>query len=90
MNKKEARQQAIANTRTIGELKALVAKAKRDGISKVNPSFPKERVLQILSGALGDRQDDEVPSGLYCCKYTDRMKVSGDGILITNILRECA
>lgn len=81
MNKREARNQAQENTRSIGDLMQLIAAARgRGGMSRVNPQFPLEEVLDIYEGVIGKRPMDEVPDGM----------TSRNSLIIANILRDCA
>lgn len=93
MNKRDANKQALENTRTVADLRAMVANARgRGGMSKVNPQFTLEQTCDIYAAALKDRKDDEVPAGMRRDVYsrTERMKPSRDSLMISNILRDCS
>ena len=93
MNKSEARKQALANKRTIGELLALVdarATAADGKMSRVNRQILLARACEIYAGALAGRPTESVPTGIHTDVYRNRDRISGDGMIIQNILRDCA
>jgi len=91
MNKAKAKQEALSNTRTWGELLDIV-KSNRDqgGMSKLNKSLTKAQAVNIFENMIKERDLSEVPSGLKYDCYKDREVMSGDGLGIWNLLRECA
>lgn len=89
MNKRQARDEAANNKRSIGDLRALIADTRANGMSAVNPIIPKAKALEIYAAALEGRPDDEVPKGTRVDVYTGRTRPSGDALLIANILRDC-
>ena len=90
MNKKQAKQEAENNTRTWGELLAIVEGADLTGMSKLNKSLTREQSAQIFKNMIAERDLNEVPNGLRYDAYKDCMRISGDGLGVQNILREFA
>lgn len=91
MNKRQAKKEAFDNTCTIGDLRSLIAAARqRTGTSRLNKGLTVEQCLDILEKAMADRDDAETPEGSKYDIYRERDVLSGDGVLVHNILRECA
>ena len=93
MNKQRARKMALDGTISISELRDFIESARGlGGMSRVNPAFPLEDILDIYAAAIKDRADDEVPKAWRTDPYsrTARMKPTADVLLITNILRDTA
>lgn len=90
MNKRKAKEQAQNNTRSIGELLQLVKnKRGKGGMSKLNPAFTLEEILDIFEKPWENKDPNEIPKGM---KYSARKGyeiMSLDGIGIWNLLREC-
>ena len=87
MNKSEASEQAYTNRRTVGELRTLIdVRRFAVGRSRINRDLTVTQVLDIFEAALENRPDDEIPVG---SKHPAR-GMTRDGLLIRNILRECA
>lgn len=78
MNKREAKNQAYRNERTVSELLELI-KSNRgiDGVSRLNPGLSKKEALDILERPLLERDPESMPD-----EYRDVL-------LVQNILREC-
>ncbi len=94
MNRNEAKKAAVTNTRSIGDLRALIEKtmaADTGRMSRVNPMFTLEQACGIYMRALADRDAAEVPEGEKPDPYsmTGRMRRTGDSLTIQNILRDC-
>lgn len=90
MNKKQAREEALNNTRSIRQLRELINQQRgKGGQSRVNKQFPKESALDIFHNAMAGRKEDEIPKGFQFDIYKERDVISKDGLLIQNILREC-
>ncbi|MCH8135852.1 MAG: hypothetical protein IIB77_07735 [Proteobacteria bacterium] len=91
MNKRQAKKEAFENDRSIGELRSLINAARqRTGVSRLNKALTVEQCLDILERALDGRDNAEVPKGSTYNIYRYRQGLSKDGILVHNILRECA
>lgn len=90
MGKRKARAAAMAGNISVGQLREAISSMRGvDGMSRVNPAFPLDYVLNIYMGALDGRPDDEVPKPETYDIYRERMKPSRDSMLVTNILRDC-
>lgn len=91
MNRRAANTKSRASEICIGELRGMIAEARRrGGMSRVNPMFTMEQACDIYAAAIKDRPDDEVPAGMVRDVYRDGMKPSRDSLIIRNILRDCA
>jgi len=90
MNKKQAKDEAIENKRTWGELLALVDSSSGAGMSRVNKSLTKTQAIEIFKGALSKRNPDDYPKTLVPHRTQERMTFGGDGLTVINILREFA
>lgn len=93
MNKQAARKRAQEGTLSIGDLRKMIAAVRENGgLSKVNPVIPLSRAAEIYAAALSGRNDAEVPVVWQLDVYSrkGRMQATGDQLLITNILRDCA
>jgi len=88
MNKAQAKQEALENNRTYGELKKLVenTRGKRE-MSIVNKTLPLDMTLDILSEIYKDKDLDKKPDNVLNYR-TGRL--GGTGLGIWNLLRECA
>lgn len=93
MNKRKAKDEAWSNTRSWADIKELIDSC-REGSrfrpSKVNKALTVEQALDIFDAAIAERDPDEVPKGHRHDVYRRREMMSGDGLMIHNILRECA
>ena len=97
MNKRKAQDEAWNNIKSWGEIKELIDSC-RDVTnplreSRVNRSMTVEQALDIFDSAIETRVRNslsEVPSGHRHDIYKGREVMSGDGLIIRNILRECA
>ncbi len=94
MNKRKAKDEAWDNTRSWADIKELIDSC-RDVTnplreSRVNRALTVEQVLDIFDKAIEKRDPDEVPKGHHHSVYRQREVMSGDGLMIHNILRECA
>ena len=91
MNKREARRQSMENVRSFGDLRRLIEASRgRGGMSRVNPAFSHEQVLDIFVAGIKGRPDDEVPPGLKeDIFHPGAKKITKDSLIIRNILREC-
>jgi hypothetical protein len=93
MNKKDAKEKSRSGQISVGELRAIIAKARgRGGMSRLNPAIPFERACDIYEGALSGRPDDEKPAGMRSDPYSTigAQKPTRDAQIIQNILRDCA
>lgn len=91
MNKREARQLAESGTLTAGWLLGLVAASRgKRAMSRVNPSIPFERVLDIYRDALTLRAPEQIVGGLKTDPYSGRLKPTRDCLTATNVLVDCA
>ncbi len=94
MNKRKAKDEAWGNTRSWRDLKELIDSC-RDVTnpirqSRINRALTVEQVLDIYDKAIEGRDMDEIPKGHCNDVYKRREVMSGDGLMIHNILRECA
>ena len=84
MNKREAKNQAYENTRTLGELKELINQTRgAREMSVVNKAFTLDAVLDMFDGFVDDKISESSPESLPKSSI-------GNVMGITNILRECA
>ena len=94
MNKRKAKDEAWNNARSWGDLKELIDSC-RDATnpirqSRINRALTVEQVLDIYDKAIAKRDPAEIPDGHRHDAYKRREVMSGDGLMIHNILRECA
>jgi hypothetical protein len=92
MNKRDAKQKSCSGEITIGQLRAMIAKARgRGGMSRLNPAIPFERAADIYENALAGRLDNEKPVGMRPDPYSrvGALKPTRDALIISNILRDC-
>ncbi len=94
MNKRRAKDEAWTNARSWAEIKELIDSC-RDVTnpirkSRVNKALTVEQVLDIFDAAIAKRDPDEVPKGHCYHVYRQREVMSSDGLIVHNILRECA
>lgn len=93
MNKRDAKNKAQSGTLSVGDLRAMIKRARERGdiMSRVNPRVPMDRALDIYAAALASRDDAEVPAGLRPDPYRHGRAVpTRDSLIIQNILRDCA
>jgi len=91
MNKKKARIEAENNTRTFGELLELVESTRgKRPMSVVNKSLTLDQVLDIYKAWLSKRNPNDKPKTMKYNVYKERITLSGDGLGVVNVLRECA
>lgn len=89
MNKREARKQAMNNTKTFAEFLTLINTCKAGNVkSKLNPSLSKLQVQGIFRLAVKGRNQSEIPKGSRLNFVKNRTEMSSDGLTIYNILRE--
>jgi hypothetical protein len=89
MNKRQAKQQAMHNTRSWGELQTLVSATKTKGCSTVNPGLSKKTVVALFEKLFDDKELSRIPDGSMLSRDLNRITLSSDGVCIMNILREC-
>jgi hypothetical protein len=93
MNRRDAKEKSRSGDISIGELRALIAKARdRGGMSRVNGSITLAQACGIYAAALERRPDDEKPAGMKIDPYSTvgALKPTRDALTIQNILRDCA
>ena len=97
MNKREAKRIAEAGVITVGELRHMIKLREGDGgMSKVNPQFPLERVLEIYGAALDSYCTsngwiaETKPPGMVRDHFRNRDVPSKFSLTARNILRDCA
>jgi hypothetical protein len=89
MNKTKAKREAQHNVRPWSAYKALLGKADRSGMSRVNPIIPMAKAIEVYEAAIAGRADDEVPAGLKEDVYRPgRWNMTGDALIMHNILRD--
>lgn len=92
MNRVEAKRISEAGEISLGELRSFIRKARGTAngkMSRVNPQFTLAMVCDTYLSALGGRLDSETPAGMRR-DNSGRMKPTRDGLIIRNILRDCA
>lgn len=90
MNRRQAKLEAINNKRTWGELREIVNRANRNGMSRVNKSLTKIQVYEIFKKIIDARDLSEIPTGERYSVSRNRYVMTGDGLAIFNLLREFA
>ena len=90
MNRKQAKEEAINNTRSWRELLQLVQTSSLEGMSRVNKNLTKEQAAKIMEDMIAERDLDEVPKGERYDVFKEQYRISGDGLAIQNLLREFA
>jgi hypothetical protein len=96
VNKKKAKDHAWNNTKSWADIKELIDSCRNETNpirqSRVNPAMTVEQCLDIFDAAIKTRlrMPNETPSGHRYDIYKRREVMSGDGLMIQNILRECA
>jgi hypothetical protein len=92
MNKQAARAKALEGALSVGDLRRMIEQTRGSPrpMSNVNKATPLPQALDIYTAALGSRDDAEVPPVLRHDPYRDGMRPTGDALIITNILRDCA
>lgn len=90
MNRKDAKQAAMDEKFTYGELREMISTAReRGGMSRVNKQFSIGAVCDIYEAALGEKPDDERPQGMRYNAYKGYDVMSGEALGVKNILRDC-
>lgn len=90
MNKSAAKKYLENNKITYGDLKKAVSdKRGSGGMSKVNPQFTLEQVLDIFDGAYKDKNDDDVVEVFVYSPRKDRLVMSSSALGAKNVIREC-
>lgn len=90
MNKTAAKKYLENNEVTYGDLKRAIAdKRGHGGMSKVNPQFSLEQVLDIFDGAYKDKNDEDVVVVSVYSPRKDRMVMSSSALGAKNVIREC-
>jgi hypothetical protein len=92
MNRRDAKAKSLEGTLSIGDLRAMISDMKHyGGMSTVNPTIPLERACDIYEAALKGRDDAEIILGTRPDVYRPgRVRRTGDGLIVQNILRDCA
>jgi len=91
MNKREARQLAETGSLTAAWLLELVASARGKRVmSRVNPSVPFDRALDIYQAALSQRAPEQIVGGLKTDPYSGRLRPTKDCLTAANVLVDCA
>ena len=92
MKRSEAKVGATRGVVSFGELRNLIRSSRgRGGMSRVNPAFTLEQVLDIYERAIANRPDGEVPPGFRDdYRRPGRMRRTRDSLIVQNILRDCA
>ena len=62
MNKRDAKKAADSFTGTVGDIRDILEKADKSGMSTVNPSFPKAQVWGMFWAAWAGRDANERPA----------------------------
>lgn len=62
MNKRDAKKAADSFTGTVGDIRAILEKADKNGMSAINPSFPKAQIWGMFWAAWSGRDDKERPN----------------------------
>ncbi len=92
MGKQAAKKLAESETLSVGDLRAMIARARaRGGMGTVNPTLTMDRVCGIYDAALEGRDDTEVPKAWRSDPYssTGRLKPTRDALIVANICRDC-
>ena len=90
MNRKQAKTEAENNTRTWGDLLAMVESSDLTGRSRVNKNLTKAQVANIFKNMIAEEDVNEAPEGIRYDAIKNRYVMSRDGLAIQNILREFA
>lgn len=61
MNKRDARKAADTFMGTVGDIQEILEQAEKDGMSTINPSFPKAQVWGMFWAAWAGRDAKERP-----------------------------
>lgn len=90
MNKKQAKTEAENSTKTYGELLSLVksTRGKRE-MSKVNKTFTLDQSLDIFENWLKECDPVLKPDTMKYSVSKGYEMLSGDGLGVWNVLREC-
>lgn len=93
MNKRDAKNSAYNSEYTIGDLRSLITKRRNKGglekPSNINRGLSVEQAIGILERAIEGRDSEETPKTTRIAPGSDRVTLSGDGLLVQNILRVC-
>ena len=90
MSKNKAKKMAYENkTMTYGDLLNMLDNVDMDKPSPVNPNTPKQMVVDIMRSGFEDKNPNDVVNTTRTNQRGD-LTLSGDGINMMNILRECA
>ena len=91
MNKKQAKDEAALNERTFGELLEMVQATRGKRLmSKVNKTLTLDQALDIFERWLEEQDPNEKPETMRYSVTKGYNILSGDGLGVSNILRECA
>jgi hypothetical protein len=89
MNKVKAKNEAKNNSKTWGELLDLVKAARgTGGMAKINKSITKEQALDIFENMINACNLTDIPKGVTV-NYKQKEIMTGHGLGIMNLLREC-
>lgn len=88
MNKIKAKEISMNNTKTWGQLKAMVVNSDKSGASKVNPLLKKSVVADIFINMFENKNLDQVPVTTYFNTMKNRIQLNSDGMGILNLIRE--
>ena len=75
-------------TYTYGQLLEMLDRVDMSEPSRVNPSIPKEMAINIMRRAFEDKDPDAIVKTTRV-NVRDKLTLTGDGINMQNILREC-
>lgn len=90
MDKKKAKQEALENKRTWGELKKIVLEADKKGSSFVNKKLSKVFVAELLLCMMKDKKDSQYPLTKRFDLKKNKVQINAMGLSICNLLREFA
>lgn len=90
MNKAQAKKAAYENeSTTYGDLLKMLDEADLSTPSKVNPNLPKHMVIEIMRKGFDGKNPNDVVKTTHV-NNQDKRTLTGDGINMQNILRECS
>lgn len=90
MNKTAAKKYLENNKITYGDLKELIHNTRgRGGMSRVNPQFTLEQVLDILERAFKDKNDDTIIEVFKYSPVKNKMVKTASALGAINVIREC-
>ncbi|WP_254413751.1 hypothetical protein [Vibrio furnissii] len=90
MNKAQAKKAAYENkSTTYGDLLKMLDNADLSTPSKVNPNLPKHMIIEIMRNGFNGKNPNDIVKTTHI-NFRDKLTLTGDGINMQNILRECS